>query len=468
MLCLEGGVDAASMLLDSYDARARTWKRERTGEFWDAVLFARQRRQYGRGRRIAVVDSGFDTDIPALAEQRHAWPTPDDARTTHGSAVALLILEVAPQATLDLYPVGVGARLDEDRVQRAVHMAADSDADVINLSFGEPFSIRDIFEWDLMFGSFEPWPDMTSEDVPFWLYDEMRSNHDWRRWFKPLPTTPISDAVATAVACGCTIFAAAGNEAGSIFSPALLPDVFAASHLRVDRTLLKRTSAPGTERAHAAPPLGYSQSEFSDFALVQPPLTLGSSFAAPLLSGFAALLPDRSTLAGHRDGARLASMANYLLPLMDGEASGSSDRREGVLNRIFRDAVAAAPHAHWRLDDDEACPECAALSAYAYVDAGLYWLKSGRIDAAERLLSAAALFAPLNQHAAANLAMTWAARADERRVAGVEADMLAYLAKAEYAMRAAVQLRPGYKPYEERATEFAAALREPGTWRLVR
>ena len=203
------------------------------------------------------------------------------------------------------------------------------------------------------------WRDMTNEDVPFWFGEALRVNASWRTWLKPTSPTTLEVAVQAVVDSGATVVAAAGNRAGHVFSPARLPSVYAASYMRVNRTVLPG----GGETAEDLPPFGYSQAELSDFALIQPtPTTLGSSFAAPLLSGFVALMPDRTTLSGHRTSVRLSSIAEDLVERLNvgaGEGTGSA-RRLAVVNSSYQDAINANPHPHYLLrdGDDEPCPQC--------------------------------------------------------------------------------------------------------------
>lgn len=113
----------------------------------------------GAGQIIAVIDSGFDTSIPYLAS--HLWtnpaPTfgdlhganvvsmnadisePAPRNGGHGTTVAALAAEVAPDAQLMLLRVSSNSdpgETDSEAVLRAVRYAIDHDATVINMSFG--------------------------------------------------------------------------------------------------------------------------------------------------------------------------------------------------------------------------------------------------------------------------------------------------------------------------------------------
>lgn len=102
----------------------------------------------GRGVRVAVVDSGIHPTHPHVGGRVDGGclVADDDApggdwldRLGHGTAVAAAILEKAPDATLYAVKVFDGAlSTSAARVARAIRVAADAGADVINLSLGTP------------------------------------------------------------------------------------------------------------------------------------------------------------------------------------------------------------------------------------------------------------------------------------------------------------------------------------------
>jgi len=457
----EGGVDPAKLVLSRYDVHRDTFSGDKSSELWDAVELARARGELGQGRRVAVIDTGFDLRIPALAAQHTVWPTRSETRTAHGTVVALLIREVAPEVGLDLYPVGVGDQIDEDLLVRAISEAVTSDVDIINLSIGEKRPIRGVLDYARVVGGTERWPDMGAEDEPFWMGEAIRRNNSWRTWLTPRTPTRVEAAVLKAVEGGKVVIAACGNKADFMFTPALLPGVFAVSFLRAVRTQF----AADTERVLAEKPFGYSQSQFSDFGLEQPELTLGSSFATPLVTGFAATMPDLGTLGPHRDAVRLAANGDELRWLIHPSSLGW-ERRWGVVDESFQDAVNASPHHHWQLADDDRvpCPECSLFASQAFIDGGLFWLRCARLEPAETALSASTRFAPLNPHAAANLGMLYAVRASLARDAHDLTGAAQLLLLAAKQMTIAAHLRPDCDECRLRAAEFAAAEADPGTW----
>ena len=62
------GFNLATSLLRRYQIDSETWDLPKEGEFWDAVALAHELRRSGEGCRVAVIDGGFDTQIPALSE----------------------------------------------------------------------------------------------------------------------------------------------------------------------------------------------------------------------------------------------------------------------------------------------------------------------------------------------------------------------------------------------------------------
>ncbi|MHA6525505.1 S8 family serine peptidase [Tessaracoccus sp. G1721] len=196
---LEAGVDVAAQMLQRYNPALDTWDLPKTGEFWDAVADAHRDTHTGRDTTVAVIDGGFDTTIPALS----SFPVDGDdpGRTAHGSVVALLVRQVAPEAQLRLFTVTRDGAVDPDLVASAIRRATADGAHVINLSLG--------------------WKVELPEEV---LRDVSPSQVvGWRRHLR-LPSHPVSDAVAEARAQGVTVVAACGNKATSVLIPAVTDD----------------------------------------------------------------------------------------------------------------------------------------------------------------------------------------------------------------------------------------------------
>jgi hypothetical protein len=455
MLSTESGADVASSLLTRYDRDARAWSFPMLGEFWDAVRLAHELGRRGDGVRIAVVDTGFDVSIPALAEHRVIGA--NDGPTVHGTCVALLVLAVAPGATLELYPVATATGLDEALVRRAVEAAAASGADVVNLSLGEPTPTPKLLRVADAPQVAQAAQQAERTDDIYEFAEFLRTAPGWRALFE-IPDSPLVRA-AQAAARSSLVIAAAGNAKGHLFTPAIAPDVLSVSFARSTRS-----DAGPMETAEYRSP-SFSQSEFVDFGIGQPGNVIGTSFASPLLSGFAALMPSPRELFAYRRVQELVGIADQLLP---GLPQGAwDDHRHGTVDRLYMDAVKAGPHSHFNPEEQRPCPECAVFGANAYVNLGLLRLTGGDLDAAFWMLTGAWAFAPSNPYAAANLALVFGRRADECVEAGNVPRATEFLTGAIQASTRACELRPDYPPYRRRLEEFSNAVSDPAHWRLA-
>jgi hypothetical protein len=219
----------------------------------------------------------------------------------------------------------------------------------------------------------------------------------------------------------------------------------------------------GTEIGIGKPPAFYSQSEYSDFAVLQPRDVLGSSFATPLVAGLAALMGSRSQLSAYREVYWLDMLASALIPEL-GETW--SDRRHGVVEALWAKAISMTPHLHLNERQPPVCPECAFFVLTAYVNFGLHKLFQGQLDDAELLLRTADAFAPATAEAAANLGIVYASRAAGAQQSGRWQDTSRLLRQAGRLQTKASALRPEFWPYRIRAAEFLAGAEDPEHWRM--
>ncbi len=369
---LEAGVDVADQLLKRYDPVQCCWSLPKTGEFWEIVTDGHRNGHDGNGVTVAVVDGGFDTTISALS--RFPVRGVDPGHTSHGSAVALLVREVAPAAQLRLFTATRQGKLDAALVASAIRHAVDAGAQVINLSLG--------------------WRVPLSEEV---LRDLSPSQLvDWRERLR-LPEHSVTEAVAEAVAQGALVVAACGNNSESVLIPAAMNDALAVGFLTVWDL--------GDGELTGLSPNGYSQSRYADVRLVQPADVLGSSFACPLVAGFAAISPHREILRSYVRPIAIAAIAS---DLMIGWSSSAWNDRAEVIDEWFKRSLRDLPHIH--LPATGPCLTCGLLAAPAYINWGLWKLRWGDLDGAEELFRAVTVFAPSNRIAERNLAQTLAAR----------------------------------------------------------
>ncbi len=460
------GYDSASALLRHYDREQSVWDLPRQGEFWDAVALAHGLGRRGAGRRIAVIDSGFDLTLPALREQR-VMSSIGGEPTEHGSVVALLVHEVAPESELLLYTTTGNGRVNASLVADAIRDAAEHGADIINLSLGEPHPWLEVADREALSSlttGARRLPGHTGEatsaaDALLGQMATQLAAGGWRQLIKALPDSPISQAVEFAAQHGATIVAASGNDADAVFVPAALPSVVSIGFQTVGRT-----TGEGMQKAVSLPPAGYSQSKFSDFMVTQPPSVLGSSFATPLLAGFSALMQDPRQLDAYRTMGRIGAEASGIMRVQDFPDGWSPVAKQ--VDDLFLRAVELGPHAHYRERHPQPCPECAFFAAASYVDFGLWKFNWSDLDGAEQLLRAARGFAPQNVDAAANLAMTIARRVDRNRVSMSFEEMTRSLREAAGHMEFAATHRPQHEPYRRRHLEFVAAAENPAAWHL--
>ncbi len=457
----EGGIDAAAELLRHYDRVERSWDLPRIGEFWDAVDIAHSLGRHGDGHVIAVVDDGFDLSIPALAAQTLMGNADQVVPSAHGTVVALLILAVAPDARLLLFPTALGGKWDPVVIQRALYDVERTPTSIVNLSLGAAVPASSVIASDEFLQRLEPWPEMSEEDLPFWISQGMGELNGWRDLVRPPSPSIFTGPIAALQRSGRTVVAATGNARGYIFDPAFRESVISASFKRIDRTI-----GSGMEEAVVKEPT-YSQSEISDFGITQPAGVLGSSFAAPLISGFAALVASQSDLRSYSEVARLAGLAEQLMVSLPQGARAWSERRDGVVDELFLKAVRAVPHWHSCEGGRGPCPECALFAVSAFVNYGLFKLNWGDLEGAELLLGPAERFAPTNPHAAANLGMVYALRARQAQAAGNFGEVVTFLRIATRLQQKAVDIRPDHEPYKRRVAEFIRGARHPQEWRMA-
>lgn len=237
----------------------------------------------GKGVTVAVIDSGIDASQPDLkgsvsaatdfsgAGANGKEPVGSPESLFHGTGVASVlagrghgkdnksgVVGVAPKAKLLSASVWLGSNMpagadpQRDQVAKAVRWSVDHGASVINLSLG--------------------WND---------------------------PTWPVSwdQAFRYAAKHDVVVIACVGNRsqgATQAWSPATIPGVVGVTSLRKDSTISKPESAPGIAVDLAGPgekiPVSWYRGGYAN--------AQGSSFAAPVVAGTAALIrsahPDMS------------------------------------------------------------------------------------------------------------------------------------------------------------------------------
>jgi hypothetical protein len=456
VMALEGGASFATTLFDLYYAAGtQEWTFEKAGPFWEAVQVARDLGRTGRGQTIAVIDTGFDDRICGRENATLAWESPNPRACGHGTAVALLIREVAPEAHLLLCPVAMPGeaitdQMDDALIARAFERVEASAAAIVNLSLGVPLDVT------------RAEPSAASSGV------------DWRGMVRH-GETRIGAAARHLAGSGRTLIASCGNIGGAhagkspsdlAFSPATEPGVFSVGY----RTEA-REGWEGTETASIEQTKMYLQTNYFDFFVLQPPLVVGSSFASPLFSGFVALMDDRADLPDWKQVFALCGFADFGMVALENqlrEGKPPDPETLDLVERFYSIAEAAIPERHRScLTAPKPCPDCALFGRSVYVNYGLFLLKRGALDAAIARLGAYARINVYCPHGFANLGMACALKAREAQRAGDASAVASHLGEAATHYQRAVALRPDHAYYEARLSEFRAALDAPMDWMMA-
>ncbi len=418
---------ASEALIAGYDRASASWAFPRLGAFWDAVAEAHQRGHRGFARRIAILDSAFDLSVPILAHDAAVClPNRPGADLSHGTAVAMLVRTVAPQAALDLYAIGSPDGPDRHAIAAALCKVAASEATVVCMSLGVPVSFADV-ELEIL--------------DPALLIVAARP--------RQCPIAPGCLCEAVAALDDRAVFAAVGNDADSLFCPAMSKAAYA-----IGFQLERRIADPERgESAWATQPSGYGQSAMVvDYTLMQPENVLGSSFATPLVAGAAALQDDPAAIESMQQTCHVGALADTWLA--DYRSNVADAVKLANALELYRKALAAFPHhadlrsgAHW-------CVGCALYGGTLFVNAGLAHLEAGDVERAESLLRIARQIMPRSADAAANLATCLMLRAE----AIPDGPGASLLREAVAAFDQAIALRPDYRGYDAARARAAMML----------
>lgn len=415
--------DSAAAVLEHYDPAQDSWAFDRSTPLWSAVDDAHRRGYRGRGKRVAIIDGGFDRAFPALRRSADVIEQPAGSRRksrAHGSAVALLAHAVAPDARLLLYGVDDGERLSQKRMLAAIDAAVAAGADAINLSLGHR---------------------KKQKDHRCALYDALSRV-----------------AENTAI----TVTVSVGNNQEAIYCPGHHTTLFSAGFRDEERHLTEDLQ----ETAVHTEPEGYTQTIGPRITFQQPGGVLGSSFAAPLLCGYSALSEGRDVLAALTTAAQLEGAATYMLAMNDtaDEAGRAQPYGADTIAALYNDACAEWPH--WHDMDESWCAYCGLFAHNVLGNAGLFTLRMHQLDTSERLLRLTYALSPWSEQAAANLGRLLFLRVEMAR-ANAEpidpANARAVLLSALKLYRKANARRPGFTGYDEVMGQITAVLADyPG------
>jgi hypothetical protein len=418
--------DSVAAVLAGYDAAADRWRFRLAGDFWDAVGHAHALGWRGAGRRVAIVDSGCDRSLPRLgrrvdALRGFASAGGGDDPLGHGTAVALLISEIAPEARLDVYRVATeDGQVDLDWTREAIEAAAASDADVICLSLGDR----------------RPLEPSTSLEPP--RVHPLTAKQD----FAPEdPPCALCTAAERAAAAGKLVFAAVGNSVIDTYCPSRVPAVIAVGFQRRVRLDL----GDGRMIEQGWPML--EESPYADLFVAEIEGVLGSSFACPLHAGVGALGIRPGTLRAYVEAFALSAgpkRGHAMIDQMGGAMRvPAADGR--AVDAEYKAALARLPHVHSPVQaalrpdldwtDPAGCPFCGVYAEELCSAAGFWLCETERHDSAIGLLSAVRAFAPWSAKACFYLGLTHHTTGD------AEAALEAY--------EAALAIRPHHPQVEQ-------------------
>jgi tetratricopeptide (TPR) repeat protein len=395
-----------ALLLSKYDAVADKWDFSQASPFWDAVKIAHQNGYCGKGQCIAIIDSAFNLDIPKLQTQTRALaqkaPTYEDS--THGTAVALLVGTVAPDARLDLYETSENGDPSTHLIKSAFEKVRKSDASVVNFSVGGP-------------------PEWHSLDCIFCREARLTASQ------------------------GKFIVAAAGNAIGDIWCPAKDKAVLGVGFQREIRKTVPTPDGGAMEVAAYSVP-SYAQAD-TEYSLKQPEGVLGSSFASPLVTGALALIGNNQDIFKLVKAIYISSQADYCQEQL-GSTKLNSDEKKTYIDtavKLYNRAFTTLPHIHKGGQEGPPCIECSFFVTGLYINAGLFALKMGHLDEADPLLRTAYWLAPWSADATANLAALQIEKGEKAFELGDISESLLLFEDAKKGYLKALEMRPKCESY---------------------
>ncbi len=422
------GSTSAKKVVKGYDPASNRWAFSFDSPFWKAIHHAHDQGFRGAGRRVAIIDSGCDVRIPGLSQRIGTMKSfvpgaADKDLLYHGTAVALLITEVAPECTLDIYQVAQDGIPNESAVIEALNAVAESDADVVNMSVS-------------LFSPFK----VTKTQLLAAIREETFS---LKKYGLEHPPCGLCSAASQASARGKLIVAAAGNKPDTVSCPARVEGVVAAG-FQSSKTKITTLEEGGKLSAVFASGPNAPQTSMWDVSLKEIPGVLGTSFAAPLFSGVAALGLTQAEMGGYISCISAAGLPQLFQSQIRSKVLNPTPDIVQQVSRWFVNAQKKLPHVHCQyqaavntkvpLSNPSGCFTCGIFAEPLMVNHGLWLLETGQTEAARSLLEATRILAPWSADATANLG------AIMRQLGDIPGAIELY--------EAALQLRPGFAVYK--------------------
>jgi tetratricopeptide (TPR) repeat protein len=331
------------------ETATRTLKR--SGDFWDAVELAHNAGATGQGRRVAVLDSGFDLHLVRAAEPSARTRQRTDSGAAHGTVVARLVQTVAPDARLGVWDISRQSVPDIRLVGEALAEAVAWGADVVCCSFGVP---SDAVMVPVSIA--EPFFDESSEPHAVAAYLRERADAGFES-FRPggcIKKCAICDALDEYGDGRPLVVAAAGNESTLNLCPATHQASISAGFQSSSSVTLSDGSV---DDYHQLP--SFEQYFLTDMVFDEVPGFEGTSFAAPLLAGFAALVGSEElhgSVAAH-SVLQLAIQRDWTLMQRDVAPTGILGTFEAY--RVARSEFPGRHSGHGPDAGPLPCPLCA-------------------------------------------------------------------------------------------------------------
>ncbi|NTU97540.1 MAG: S8/S53 family peptidase [Chlorobiaceae bacterium] len=388
---------SAKKIVDAYDEKRGAWSFRFDSSFWKGVRHAHRLGNLGRGCKVAIIDSGCDTKRKQLWKhvdlvRSFVNESPEQDPAMHGTAVAMLINEVAPECRLDIYQVCRNGVPDEGALLDAIEAASETNAQVINLSMSvlSPFNC-----------SIEQLKQALTND-----------GGSLKKFAREEPPCRLCEAASGAAAAGKLFFAAAGNKNAMTSCPAHADGVIAVGFSgSTEKTITDEKDGGSHSAAFAALP-GASQAAIIDISLKEIDGVLGTSFASPLYSGVGALGLSRADLDAYISAVNASSLPQLVHGMI---AAGQLSPEKDVIesnSRLYRHAMSMLPHNHCAhqlslnpkisVTDPLLCFSCGLFAEPLMVNYGLWLLITGQLEEAKSILGAARSIAPWSADAAAN------------------------------------------------------------------
>lgn len=122
-----------------YSKDKNSFNFQKETDFWKSIHAAHDNGVKGKNIKIAILDIGFDLSVPKLKAQTKLYQNYASRKTSirHGSTVALLVLEVAPEVDLYLFDIGKNGSPDSEFLDFAIKEVLELEVDIVNLSWGK-------------------------------------------------------------------------------------------------------------------------------------------------------------------------------------------------------------------------------------------------------------------------------------------------------------------------------------------